>query len=185
MKREEFDRWLDDFEKAFPSLKSWAYKLDDPAATIEFWFKTLKPYDLAWAARVTDLMISGKVEPIRPTEFGYFGIEIRARIQRQIDQKNQANRFVKAEEFEGINFDGDMLNGLKHANACYTLCREAGKDIKDGELLAHHAVIMCDRPTHSERDEAMGIFDYHGIPWDSVEQQAQCEKVPGFVRTAV
>jgi hypothetical protein len=81
MNRTEFKDFSERLFVAFPSFRSHINaKSDNPAGTLETWFKTLSGVELAEADAVVNSWLDGSVEPPKAFELDYVAILIRSRV---------------------------------------------------------------------------------------------------------
>ncbi len=173
--RKEFDHWLLDFMKYYPSFGRFCtnIKEQDLEQCQNGWYRTLRNFAQTTLALVTDRMLDGDIAPIEPCDFGNFAYHIRGYAAKVADEIRQRMQRAQREEHFSGAFQAATVESahlLPHANAAIRVSRERGLQ-RFEVAIATAAVTLQDNPDDTDRRRALDLLGKHGLTPECITPQ--------------
>jgi len=139
MTEQEFDKWLNDYAVAFPSVLDWLDRIPDQTRTLQRWHMTLKKIPLDHAVMVTDRLAAGELPDIPAYDREKTAMIVRrhafAILEKEDRKRQQADMMAESSELREENRQGKFPAGRLYVKAV-ELWEQARKKFPDDERSA-------------------------------------------------
>jgi hypothetical protein len=181
MKRDEFNRWFDDYCGFFPGLLSWMnneHKVADAAKLQDGWFRRLQRFDYLLLGRVTNGMLNGEIDPIQAVDYPLFAHHIASAAGRLIDRDRRAQQKTNLSSMPECGhtaMEGSTMDAFLGTRAAVTIVTEEGReDLADD---AHEAAMKFFLPVLSQDSrDGESTLNELGISLERLRQQMAIER---------